>query len=106
MPRSVATLSSSSWQVDRSRSVGQKYRRQDVPDIAPARRVDTTIVRVLAMLLIANSHLEALYPRPWLAGDGLLGNSLFYVLSGFGLAASAEARGLAGFGPWFARRLI
>jgi hypothetical protein len=77
-----------------------------VSHTALARRVDTTLVRVLAMLLIANSHLEALYPRPWLAGDGLLGNSLFYVLSGFGLAASAETRGLPGFLPWYAKRLI
>jgi peptidoglycan/LPS O-acetylase OafA/YrhL len=70
------------------------------------RRVDTTLVRVLAAVLIANSHLEALWPRPWLAGDGLLGNSLFYVMSGFGLAASAEARGLQGFAPWYGRRLL
>src|SRR5215831_9694789 len=75
-------------------------------DAAHARRVDTTLVRVLAMVLIANSHLEALYPRPWLAGDGLLGNSLFYVLSGFGLAASAATRGLPGFVPWYTKRLV
>jgi peptidoglycan/LPS O-acetylase OafA/YrhL len=71
-----------------------------------ARRVDTTLVRVLAVVLIANSHLESLWPRPWMAGDGLLGNSLFYAMSGFGLAASAEARGLPAFAPWYARRLL
>src|SRR5262249_39759191 len=91
--------------------VGQKCRsppvcRERVSHPAVERRVDTTLVRVLAMVLIANSHLEALYPRPWLAGDGLLGNSLFYVLSGVGLAASAAARGLPGFVPWYARRLL
>ena len=51
---------------------------------------DTTLVRAMAAVLVANSHLERFYPRPWLAGDGLIGNSLFFLLAGFGLASSAR----------------
>ncbi|MFM7130360.1 MAG: acyltransferase family protein, partial [bacterium] len=54
--------------------------------------------------LIANSHLSDYYPIPQLAGDGLLGNSLFFLLSGYGLAkGDAHARRRAG--DWFGRRL-
>src|SRR5689334_7074479 len=69
------------------------------------RVLDTTLLMALAALLIANSHLEAFYPRPWLAGDGLIGNSLFFLLSGYGLARSGRFV-QRGFGTWFARRLV
>ena len=47
--------------------------------------MDTTALRVLAIVLIANSHLEDLYPFRPLAADGLIGNSLFFMLSGLGI---------------------
>lgn len=52
------------------------------------RHFDTTLPMALATLLIVNSHLESFYPRRWLAGDGLLGNYLFFLLSGLRMAAS------------------
>jgi peptidoglycan/LPS O-acetylase OafA/YrhL len=52
------------------------------------RRFDTTLPMALATLLIVNSHLESFYPLRWLAGDGLLGNYLFFLLSGLRMAAS------------------
>lgn len=70
-----------------------------------ARVLDTTLLMALAAVLIANSHLEAFYPRPWLAGDGLIGNSLFFLLSGYGLARSGRFV-QRGFGSWFWRRLV
>jgi peptidoglycan/LPS O-acetylase OafA/YrhL len=66
--------------------------------------VDTTILRVLAIILIANSHLEDLYPTRWLAADGLIGNSLFFLLSGFGLALSPRTN-KGPFLAWYRRRL-
>lgn len=70
------------------------------------RSADTTILLALAAWLIFNSHLEAFYaPRPWLAADGLLGNLLFFVMSGYGIQRSL-ARGPVGFGTYFARRLL
>jgi peptidoglycan/LPS O-acetylase OafA/YrhL len=69
------------------------------------RQADSTLVRFAAVLLIANSHLEALYPRPWLAGDGLLGNSLFFMVSGCGLALG-NASFQRSFWQWYGRRLL
>ncbi|HEV3166306.1 MAG TPA: acyltransferase family protein [Isosphaeraceae bacterium] len=66
--------------------------------------IDTTLVRALAALLIANSHLEDFYPIRLLAADGLLGDSLFFLLSGLGLALS-ERRVQRGFWSWYGRRL-
>jgi surface polysaccharide O-acyltransferase-like enzyme len=45
-------------------------------------------LRILAIALIVNSHLEVLYPTSKLAFGGHLGNSLFYFVSGFGLSES------------------
>jgi peptidoglycan/LPS O-acetylase OafA/YrhL len=69
-----------------------------------APRVDTTALRVLAIVLIANSHLEDLYPFRQLAADGLLGNALFFMLSGLGIALSPRT-GNTGFLEWYRRRL-
>jgi hypothetical protein len=64
---------------------------------------DTTLLRCLAAFLIVNSHLESYYPIRQLAADGLLGNSLFLLLSGFGLVLS-ETRARRPFLAWYARR--
>jgi len=68
-------------------------------------RIDTTIVRAIAALVVVNSHLEHFYPVRWLAADGLLGNSLFFLLAGYGLVRSAE-RGLQPFPKWYWRRVL
>ncbi len=65
---------------------------------------DTVLLRALAALLIANSHIEAFYPFRQLAADGLLGDSLFFFLSGYGLALSAH-KSQRGFVEWYGRRL-
>ncbi len=66
-------------------------------------KVDTTIVRALAVLLVTNSHLEAFYPRSFLADGGLIGLALFFAASGFGLALSSRTRTMA-FPGWMWRR--
>lgn len=62
------------------------------------------LTKALAALLITNSHFDSLYPMPYLAGGGALGNSLFFFLSGFGICASALARRI-GFFEYSYRRL-
>ena len=52
-------------------------------------RANTTAPMAIAAVLIANSHLERFYPHPWVAGDGLLGNALFFFTAG---TDSCEAR--------------
>ncbi len=66
--------------------------------------MDTTALRVLAIVLIANSHLEEFYPFRPLAADGLIGNSLFFLLSGLGLSLSPRI-GEGRFVAWNRRRL-
>lgn len=65
----------------------------------------TTILRALAALLIINSHLESCYPIRQAAVDGLVGNSLFFLLAGLGLVAS-ERRSRRSFPEWYGRRLV
>jgi peptidoglycan/LPS O-acetylase OafA/YrhL len=66
--------------------------------------LDTNFLRFFAIILIINSHLEHFYPISLLAADGFLGNSLFFALSGVGLALSKSNQQLR-FGTWFWRRL-
>ena len=49
-------------------------------------RNDTSFIRVVAILLIVNSHLDAYYPISYLGTGTAIGNSLFFVLSSFGLS--------------------
>ena len=68
-------------------------------------RLDTSLLLCIACGLIVNSHLEQFWPRSFLAVDGLLGNSLFYLMSGFGIGASLFSRQQR-FVPFLARRLV
>ncbi|MCW5715949.1 MAG: acyltransferase family protein [Bauldia sp.] len=67
--------------------------------------IDATVIFVLAIALVVNSHLEAYYPVPWLAADGLLGNSLFFLCSGFAAQRSLMAKPQP-FARYYARRLL
>lgn len=55
------------------------------------RDTDTTLMLCLATVLITLSHLDAFVPDPRIATGGAIGNSLFFFLSGFGLAKSLNA---------------
>ena len=81
--------------------------RGDPKEIAalPAGRLDTALVLCIACVLIVNSHLEQFWPQSFLAVDGLLGNSLFYLMSGFGIGSSLLSRSQR-FIPFLARRLV
>ncbi len=64
-----------------------------------------TFLRFVAIICIANSHLDALYPVPLLATGGSLGNALFFMLSGYGLFLSANIQDKP-FLPWYKRRIL
>ena len=70
-------------------------------------RIDTSLVRCLAVLLITNSHFDDLYPDARLGTGGALGNTLFFLLSGYGLAISLRSGSASGekFGDYWLRRL-
>lgn len=68
---------------------------RDIPVADPSshtRQIDTLLIAALAAWLIFNSHMEHYYPIRFLAADGLLGNSLFFLLSGYGVQMSLLGR--------------
>jgi peptidoglycan/LPS O-acetylase OafA/YrhL len=68
-------------------------------------RKDTQFVRFIAILLITNSHLDHLYPIPQLGTGGAIGNALFFMLSGYGLATSWQKNKYSFF-KWYERRIL
>lgn len=66
-------------------------------------RIDTTLLRFFAITLIFNSHLAQYYPISHMAFGGMLGNSIFFLVSGLGLSLSAK-RQSRGFFSWIYRR--
>lgn len=60
-----------------------------------------TFLRFLAALLITNSHFGAIYPRGSFACGGMLGNLLFFAVSGYCLY---HVRG--SFLQWYGQRLL
>lgn len=61
------------------------------------------LVRVAAIALIVNSHMDGFYPAPALATGGAIGNALFFALSGYGLATSARGA-RPGLVAWYRHR--
>jgi peptidoglycan/LPS O-acetylase OafA/YrhL len=73
----------------------------------PFGRVDQPAVdwvKALAIVLITNSHLDLLYPDVRMSAGGLLGNVLFFIASGYGLALGLDRP--TAFWPWLRRRLM
>jgi len=64
----------------------------------------TNFIRVIAILLIINSHIDSLIPIPFISTGGSLGNALFFVLSGYGLMLSQDENKL-NFSKWIVKRL-
>ena len=58
------------------------------------------LLRILGAILITNSHYEAIYPYSVIANGGLLGDVLFFAVSGFCLYPIRTA-----FPQWYGRRL-
>lgn len=60
-----------------------------------------TVLRALAALIITNSHYEGVYPTDLIANGGLLGDVIFFAVSGFCLANVREI-----FLKWYWRRVV
>ena len=78
---------------------------QDKVGSAPKSGRETFTLMAIACLLISNSHLEGLYPRSWMAADGLLGNSIFFLLAGLGVTMS-QSRRPYGLIRFYSRRIL
>lgn len=59
------------------------------------------VLRAIACLLITNSHGEAVYPIRILASGGLLGDVIYFAISGYCLYSLKDAK----FLPWYGKRL-
>lgn len=59
------------------------------------------MLRAIVCLLITNSHQENIYPIRILASGGLLGDVIFFAISGYLLYSLKQQH----FGPWYAKRL-
>lgn len=58
------------------------------------------VLRALAACLITNAHYEGIYPTDLIANGGLLGDILFFAISGYCLC-----RVKTGFLPWYGKRV-
>jgi peptidoglycan/LPS O-acetylase OafA/YrhL len=75
------------------------------PKLGNASGCNTICLQAVAAILIANSHLEGLYPRSWMAADGFIGNSIFFLLSGYGITISLLGREQT-FVHYYVRRIL
>ena len=73
-------------------------------DNAKALRSDTVFLRFIAIMLILNSHLDFYYPIRYIGTGGAIGNTIFFMLSSFGLLLSERARPQS-FTPWYTKRI-
>lgn len=62
------------------------------------------LVRICAICLIVNAHLGVFYPDPRFGWGGYLGNGLFYLISGYGLALAQIRKPLKPL-SWYTKRL-
>lgn len=66
--------------------------------------MQTRVLLALAAILITNSHLEEFYPSRFFAGDGHLGNAIFFFVAGLGVTLSATGRRRT-FVDYYSRRI-
>ena len=59
-----------------------------------------TLLRAFAAIIITNAHYTGIYPTDLIANGGLLGDVIFFSVSGFCLANPKVS-----FGKWYAKRL-
>lgn len=64
----------------------------------------TTFLKTFAILIIINSHLDEVYGNSLFASGGAIGNTLFFLLSGYGLKFSYDRNPLP-FKKWVFKRL-
>ncbi len=56
------------------------------------KREDTNFLRFVAIILIVNTHLKKFYPVAYFATGGIIGNSIFFMLSSLGLSLSEKEK--------------
>lgn len=67
-------------------------------------RTASAFLRFIAIVLVINSHMDEFYPYPWLGTGGAIGNSLFFMLSAYGLLLS-EKNSSQSFTEYYVKRI-
>ena len=64
-----------------------------------------TVLRALSACLITNAHYEGIYPTDIIANGGLIGDILFFAISGYCLCNVKKKLNIKGFITWYGKRL-
>lgn len=64
-----------------------------------------TVLRALAAALITNAHYEGIYPTEIIANGGLIGDTIFFAVSGYCLCNVKQDLSIRGFLFWYGKRL-
>lgn len=64
-----------------------------------------SVLRALAACLITNAHYEGIYPSDIIANGGLIGDIVFFAISGFCLYDIKNPLTVKGFASWYWKRL-
>lgn len=64
-----------------------------------------TVLRALAACLITNAHYEGIYPTDLIANGGLIGDVIFFAVSGYCLCNIKHPLSAKGFISWYGKRL-
>ena len=64
-----------------------------------------TVLRALAACLITNAHYEGIYPTDIIANGGLIGDIIFFAVSGYCLCNIKYDLSIKGFLLWYGKRL-
>ena len=67
--------------------------------------IELSTLRILAVLLIVNSHLSLFYNYEYLATGGAIGNAIFFLISGIGLSYSLSKKKIRYF-SWLKKRYL
>lgn len=60
--------------------------------------------KLLAMMLVFNSHMDKLYPVPQLASGGALGNVLFFLVCGYTWKSGVTYKSTT-FSKWYGSKI-
>jgi hypothetical protein len=64
-----------------------------------------TVLRALAACLVTNSHYSGFYPVDFIAKGGMVGNVLFFCVSGYCLYNIKNELSISGFTKWYGKRV-
>ena len=87
-------------EIEMIKEISKKIKQTLFPDIGTTAVYAIIILRVIATCLITNTHYNNVYPSEKFAVGGLLGDVLFFAVSGFCYSNGINKS----FGDWYSKR--